>query len=1271
MDYSATAKSKPTTFVLFIALVLILWAQEALPVNAQGVDLALAVNGSGSISSADFSLQKEGIKAAFRDPLIFPRDGSIGVTLVQYANGVTQVHIPYTVINNEADIARLVAQVDAIVQIQGSTNPGDGIIRSSQVLAASGNASSQRVICLSTDGLTNSGVSLGTAASIAKANGVKKLSVLAIEDPPVFFESDFIAHYGPHVFGGGAVTVVKNSTEFANILGLTCLGDPIELIGLEVTQAIQSWNNTVQVIEDKLTIVRAHVQTKDNQTAPASLRLRGFRNGVELSGSPRTADNASGFIAPMQAQNEQDIINRRNDMSKSLNFTLPTDWLNGTIELEVEGVGTGLDCLEAADTDDDCKVEVTFNETEQPEVKFVRVTWTETGGMVHTPTEGDVRELIDRLTAIYPIDGVTQIASAQHDAGTGEPNLGLLNLSLRLMRIGDGCLSIFGCDHLYYGVLRGPDLGGLALGLPGTVSSGTMIDATYGRNRHAHEIGHSLDRDHAVFDIQILPPEKVGVCGEVASILAEDFPYREMVSGFGESATIGPLSSGREAEIWGLDTHTNQSIDPRQYFELMSYCSKQDRWRWISDYTYNAIRDALNSRFSVTYPAAASRARATSGLLASRDALSAAKTGAIDDYFLVRGLIDFETDAVTFVPFATVSSAAQPLLPPAGNYTLQLLDAADNILEEISFEPEIIDVDFPAMAPNAGIFTLSTLADPAIQGVNVLKNGSFLSSMDASPNTPTVEVVFPNGGEVLSGNQVTLEWNASDLDGGPLTYLVQFSRDGGTTWETLATDLPNQTYDIPLAFLGETTQGLLRVMVSDGFNTSTDESDGTFITPNNPPDARILSPVDNTIFIGVQPIFFNARAFDREDGKLAGSSLMWTSSQDGFLGVGETFNLDATALSEGEHIIILTVTDAGGLTHVASVKISVFRLPPPSNRPPGADAGGDQTLECVAHDGATVTLDGSGSSDPDGDPITFTWREDGTIIAGPTSEAAVNITLSLGVHTIELTVDDGIAGTDTDEVEIIIEDTTPPILKVEAGRRRLWPPDLTYRKIKRSKFFSGVLDICDANISDDSVVITSVSSDEPEIGENDTPDDIIINGSCRKVKLRAERQQGGNGRVYTINLGVLDASGNLGTAAYQVYVPIEKKGGAIDDGPVYTVAGCTPAPSLLAQVQTLGSDTPAVSKTIEEVPPEFVLEQNYPNPFNPVSTIAFALPESRKVTLVIYDVLGRRVDTLVDRRMEAGRYEVTWDASRLPSGMYLYRITAGDFVQVKQMLLIK
>lgn len=90
-----------------------------------------------------------------------------------------------------------------------------------------------------------------------------------------------------------------------------------------------------------------------------------------------------------------------------------------------------------------------------------------------------------------------------------------------------------------------------------------------------------------------------------------------------------------------------------------------------------------------------------------------------------------------------------------------------------------------------------------------------------------------------------------------------------------------------------------------------------------------------------------------------------------------------------------------------------------------------------------------------------------------------------------------------------------------------------------------------------------------------------------------------------------------------------------------------------------------------EIPNEVALDQNYPNPFNPSTTIQYELPNNTDVTLTVYDVLGQKVATLVDENVEAGTHEVNFNASELSSGVYIYRLQAGDQTITRQMSFVK
>ncbi|MDD1750072.1 MAG: T9SS type A sorting domain-containing protein, partial [Methanothrix sp.] len=111
----------------------------------------------------------------------------------------------------------------------------------------------------------------------------------------------------------------------------------------------------------------------------------------------------------------------------------------------------------------------------------------------------------------------------------------------------------------------------------------------------------------------------------------------------------------------------------------------------------------------------------------------------------------------------------------------------------------------------------------------------------------------------------------------------------------------------------------------------------------------------------------------------------------------------------------------------------------------------------------------------------------------------------------------------------------------------------------------------------------------------------------------------------------------------------------------------------LKQIDRDGSFKYSVSTevTVGSIPLEFSLAQNYPNPFNPSTTIRYGLPSPSRVRLLIHDLLGREIKTLVDDEQIAGWQEVRWDASGIASGVYFYTLRAGNFVQTKKLVVMK
>lgn len=259
-------------------------------------------------------------------------------------------------------------------------------------------------------------------------------------------------------------------------------------------------------------------------------------------------------------------------------------------------------------------------------------------------------------------------------------------------------------------------------------------------------------------------------------------------------------------------------------------------------------------------------------------------------------------------------------------------------------------------------------------------------------------------------------------------------------------------------------------------------------------------------------------------------------------------------------------------------------------------------------------------------------------------------------------------------VQMVVDDT-PPVITV-GDAIEMWPPNHKYDTFSASDCVVSIEDNVDGTIDPDAASFASGSSDEPEDvggnGDGHTLNDIAFSNVCKSVHLRAERQGGGNGRVYNITVEVSDQAGNVGQAVCVFEVPHDQSGpSAIDDGPAYTL-DCV-GDEVFAQGGKAGA--PPVVGGFELVT-EYGLRQNVPNPFNPTTTISFALPQAGNVTLNVYNSAGQLVRTLYSGAKGSGIHQVTWDGradngAKVASGVYFYRLVAGSYVETKRMVLLK
>lgn len=467
---------------------------------------------------------------------------------------------------------------------------------------------------------------------------------------------------------------------------------------------------------------------------------------------------------------------------------------------------------------------------------------------------------------------------------------------------------------------------------------------------------------------------------------------------------------------------------------------------------------------------------------------------------------------------------------------------------------------------------------------------------------------------VVGSAEVTLSGSGSDEDGDPLTYSWSDGSSVVSTEASFTTSLGGGTHTFTLT-------------VSDGEEEATD---AVSVTVNFDETAPVISEladitVDNDEGVCGAEVSFS---FDATDA-CGVTSLSATHESGSVFAVGTTE-------------VTVTSSDAAGNTSTSSFTVTVNDVEAP-----------------VIADNEDMTV----SNDPGqcGALVVFNdTAEDNCNVAEVVAVPESGSFFEVGTTTVTITATDDAGNESTSSFDVTVEDNEAPNFVVSADPETMWPPNHKYRTFDISDFVVTVEDNCaDLGLAD--IVITSVTSDEAENargrGDGNTNNDMVIGDGS--VDLRAERQGGGNGRVYTVHMAVADDHGNSSASSFQVHVPHSRNSTAIDDGVAYTVTGAS-----LAKFTGRGDE-------LTVVPSDYALDQNYPNPFNPSTTISYGLPQDAVVSLRVFDMRGSLVHELVSGYQVAGSHEVNFQAYDISSGTYIYVLEAGSFREVKRMVYLK
>jgi Concanavalin A-like lectin/glucanases superfamily/K319L-like, PKD domain len=713
----------------------------------------------------------------------------------------------------------------------------------------------------------------------------------------------------------------------------------IQAFGIEAVQIVQDFNNSVPLIAGKPVLVRGYARLAANSdlskpTRQPAANLTAFRNNVfvgayapenwpQIGNEPASSlavyrsasTNSFNFVVPAEVvqSGTMSFTFQVNSEGNPVETGVPNNpYANNTISTPVmQVVTTGVPRLTCMPVQVDQRVYTL--QTDPPAF------WNQIGRAISLLPIPDISVRTVDLLIQKPVFrvGIPPVVYRSFDLPDNE------TAAINWIRVAIAGSGIYfkGGDTHFLGMVD-PGIEGCG---PNCIFNGkgsrpgevllVRMDGKGGKNAWdiprggqtlAHELGHNYGLTHVNFSDT----------GEAVKETNGEYPV--------PVSTISPKPNTSREGVFGWDPRSESILDGGTVADLMSYGST----RWLSPYSLNRLRGLIASE--------------NEGLAASASGLAKARAGAgvAGDIFLISGMVNTvqaraelwpaqRVPAGTYDAAAVAASIAQAAQPQGHDYVVRQVDVAGAIL---SASPLLLERTGDGFGERIG-FVQFLEAAPGAVALQVAIGGTILANLDGSGAAPSVT------GNALAydadAHLLQWSWTAADADGNPLFSNVHFSADGGANWQPVELFSGNSSVSLDTKNLPGGTQCLLRVVVTDGFNTALAVTDAFFL-PTHPPEITIIGVTEGEKLAFGTPAELQAFAMDAEEGSLPGSGVSWAlSGPEPATKTGRTLSL--SGLPPGNYSATATAIDAAGEAGSATRTIEVRPISIPEAAAPALD----------------------------------------------------------------------------------------------------------------------------------------------------------------------------------------------------------------------------------------------------------------------------------------------------------------------------------------------